>query len=107
MANVYNDGFKLIRFTKWDFLLIVSADALLPANYFERLMFKVKKYHGVISGQSLSREKQSSPPGSGRIIRREIMEGLNMQYPVDYYWEEAVIYYSHYSFSAIHSYTMA
>lgn len=88
MADVYNDGFKVINTIKgWDFIFIGSSANRYPYNYVENLSKKMDGY-GVGSGLATDAHLvRTHPAGSGRLIRREVMEALGGYYPRRYDWE--------------------
>lgn len=99
MADVYNSGIDvLMSFKDWSYLMIVSADTRLPSNYVKKVIHRMGIKYGVGSGIPKDKRKMriSQCPGSGRIIRRDVLKGLGGGYPRTYAWEDAVFNYSRY-----------
>ena len=88
MADVYNDGFKVINSIKgWDYIFIGSSANRYPFTYVEDLSKKMDGY-GVASGLATDANLvRTHPAGSGRLIRKEVMEKLGGYYPRRYDWE--------------------
>jgi len=93
MAEVYNEGFKVIQAYPWDYVLILGADALLPPDYVERVLEHMRTEDYAIAGGLPSGEiiGKNYCSGTGRMISRSIMQQLQFQFPVNYTWEMAPI----------------
>ena len=95
MAKNYNAGLdRLWGNPDWDYLVIVAGDTVIPPNYVKSLLDKMNQgdiKYGVASGFTAMRRVASTyATGSGRAIRRKILEELN-GYPEIYSWETVPI----------------
>ena len=94
MAENYNAGLNRIwGYPDWDYLVVVGADTVLPSDYIESLLNMMKHRddleYGVASGfTGVRRIAGSNATGTGRAIKREILEQLD-GYPELYSWENA------------------
>ena len=98
MADVYNTGMKyLFKKKDWDYLIIVGADTFLPHNYAEEVINRMGHEYGVAGGYSpiFPFVKPDSVIGSGRVIRRNILEGIS-GFPRTYGWEEGCLLFALY-----------
>jgi hypothetical protein len=92
MADVYNSGMRfLLKQPNWEFVVIIGADTALPPKYIENVISRMGEKYAVAGGKTdgLKRQNPDYCSGSGRIIRRSIMEKLG-GYPRLYCWEDSV-----------------
>mgnify|MGYP001773835225 CR=1 FL=1 len=96
LAKVLNFGLShLERQGKFDYILILGADHILPKNYINFLLNRMEKNKkiaiasGCIKGE---RFYPDFPRGSGSLIRYSFWEKLGLRYPLIYGWESYLVY---------------
>jgi len=97
LALVYNDGFRSVDLSKYDYLIINGADSLLTDDYTEQILQYFDKYPNlVITSGSCPGEKIniSHVHGSaGRVYRMSyFIEVCQGKYELSYAWESIPIY---------------
>jgi len=95
LADTYNLGLDHLSGLEWDHLLILGADTVLPSFYVEALIGHMTPERGVISGRYPG-IKESGTSGTGRLIKREVMEELGGRVPESYAWESSVVHCARY-----------
>ncbi|MEW6604061.1 MAG: glycosyltransferase family A protein [Thermoproteota archaeon] len=82
----YNESNKI----KYEYVLILAADHVLPCNYISAIIGEMEKdstiaiCSGVIEGE---KSNIFVPRGSGRIVRTEFWEKIGFRYPVKFGYE--------------------
>lgn len=84
MADVYNTGARtLLEKEDWDYLLIIGADTVIPRHYVETIIDRMNEgNYGVAGGMVLGKHplliiNDTFCFGTGRIIRRELIDAVN------------------------------
>jgi len=95
LADTYNLGLDYLSSLEWDCLLILGADTSIPPFYVESLIWWMTPKRGVVSGRYPG-IKKSCTSGTGRLIKREIMEELGGRVPESYAWEGSIVHCAHY-----------
>ncbi len=96
MANTYNTALKFLNDKKYDYLLIIGADTILPRTYIEDLLQEMEREPnlGILSGHDASEYfSPDFPRGSGRLIRATIMKKMRL-FPLIYSWENYVVFFA-------------
>jgi len=91
LAKVINQGLKRVE-KDVDYILICGADHVLPENYLEAVVKKMKANSKlVIASGSVKGEPyfESHPRGSGRVVNAKFWRVVNdLLYPVVWGWED-------------------
>lgn len=92
IAWLLNVGLKTLGYPLPDYVLHLGADHILSHRYVETIVRRMEANltlvlaTGFIEGE---RSRETSPRGSGRIIRSNFWKKIsNLEYPVVYCWEE-------------------
>jgi len=88
LAKVLNSGLKFLdEFGGFDYVMVLGADQLLPSNYIEEIIKRVKRdVRIVIASGIVAGEFSRSPRGSGRVYKFEFLRAIGF-FPVNYGWE--------------------
>ncbi|MGQ4891845.1 MAG: glycosyltransferase [Candidatus Njordarchaeia archaeon] len=95
MPALINIGLRRARKLNPDYIGIMGADHIIPANYFETIIKrmndneKIAIASGVIAGESII---DYMPRGSGRVISVAWWKRYNVQYIVAHGWEPWLVY---------------
>jgi glycosyltransferase involved in cell wall biosynthesis len=95
LANVINRGLENILDNECQYIMILGADHIIPANYISKIITIMEKNDslviasGVIKGES---QRDTSPRGSGRIIKYDFWKKLGLRYPCWYGFESYIVY---------------
>lgn len=96
LADVYNRGFHyLAQQNDWQFLLIGASDVLFPSRYMEKLLVFMGKEYAITSGKSIyTRLRSDTVDGGGRLITRQVIEGMGGGFIRSYDWESTPLRYA-------------
>jgi glycosyltransferase involved in cell wall biosynthesis len=88
LASVINTGLNELRNDNSQYVMILGADHILPTNYISVILEQMNKCKdiAICSGQ-ISGENSIVPRGSGRIVRRDFWNRIELQYPLNYGYE--------------------
>ena len=95
LADVINEGLKSIRNNECDYVMILGSDHVLSPNYISKIIETMKQddqiviASGVIRGES---QRDTSPRGSGRLVRYDYWKKLGLRYPSGYGFESYIVY---------------
>ena len=94
LAQVINKGLKTIRENECQYIMILGADHVLSSDYVLTIIKEMEKNDlviasGVIDGES---QRDTSPRGSGRIIRYDFWKKNGLEYPCWYGFESYIVY---------------
>ena len=95
LANVINKGLEKILVDECHYIMILGADHILPPNYISKIIAIMEEKEslviasGTIKGES---QRDTSPRGSGRIIKYEFWKKLGLHYPSWYGFESYIVY---------------
>ena len=94
LAEVINQGLK--RVNECDYVLIVGADQILPGDYIEKVLAKMKQNPKLVVASGRVKDEPYSenvPRGGGRIVNFNFWKEVNnLQYPVGWGWEAWLLY---------------
>lgn len=95
VGNIDTLGFVYQKtFDKWkatlddlgfSYLAMLDVDSMLPPDYFSTLTDLLEEYPriGAIAGQVHGERRTSSPQGSGKLVRWEIVKSINKYWDLD------------------------
>ena len=94
LAEVINKGLKTIRENECQYIMILGADHVLPTDYVSTIVQEMEKNDlviasGIIDGES---QRDTSPRGSGRIIKYDFWKKSGLEYPCWYGFESYIVY---------------
>ena len=95
LAHVINKGLENILDYECQYIMILGADHIIPPNYVSKIIEVMTKNSsiviasGVINGES---QRDTSPRGSGRIIKYNFWKKFGLQYPSWYGFESYIVY---------------
>jgi glycosyltransferase involved in cell wall biosynthesis len=95
LANVINKGLENIQDNECQYVMILGADHIIPVDYISKIVTIMEKNNllviasGVIKGES---QRDTSPRGSGRIIKYDYWKKLGLRYPSWYGFESYIVY---------------
>ncbi len=94
LAERWNIGLAHVRKFSPDYVLLMGADHVLPPNYVEEILKRMKGKVVIASGRIRGEPfVEMAPRGSGRIVKTSFwIEINNMQYPVIWGWESWLCY---------------
>ena len=95
LANVINKGLETISPNECDYVMIIGADHIIPPDYISKIISIMEENDSiVIASGTIKGESQSdtSPRGSGRIIKYDFWKKLGLQYPSRYGFESYIVY---------------
>lgn len=94
LAEVINQGLK--RVNECDYVLIVGADQILPRDYIEKVLAKMKENPKLVVASGRVKDEpysENAPRGGGRIVNFNFWKEVNnLQYPVEWGWEAWLLY---------------
>ena len=93
LASVINAGLQKI--TDTDYTCILGADHLLPPNYFREVIDGMKRDPRIVMASGIIQGEPYNPDfpwGSGRIIRTSFFREIGFRFPVEYGWEDWIVY---------------
>ncbi len=93
IVTPYNTALKFLDDKKYDFLLIIGADTLLPSTYIEDLLQEMNRNPrlGILSGHAEGEYfSPEFPRGSGRLIRSAIVKRMR-RFPLIHSWENYIV----------------
>jgi glycosyltransferase involved in cell wall biosynthesis len=95
IPKVFNAGLRRVSLNS-KFVLICSADAILPSNYFEKILKEMRSDPKlVIASGGLKTDEffQDSHPRGTRVVRTDFWRSINnLQYPEKLGWEDWLVY---------------
>jgi len=95
LAYVINKGLENISHNECQYIMILGADHILPPDYLSKLIAIMDENDslvitsGIIKGES---QRDTSPRGSGRIIKYDFWKKLGLRYPTWYGFESYIVY---------------
>ena len=94
LAEVINKGLKTIRENECQYIMILGADHVLSSDYVSRIVKEMENNDlviasGIINGES---QRDTSPRGSGRIVRYDFWKKNGLEYPCWYGFESYLVY---------------
>ena len=95
LAYVINKGLENILDNECQYIMILGADHVLPPDYMSKLIAIMDANRslvitsGIIKGES---QRDTSPRGSGRIIKYDFWKKLGLHYPTWYGFESYIVY---------------
>ncbi|MEM2914040.1 MAG: glycosyltransferase family 2 protein [Candidatus Bathyarchaeia archaeon] len=93
LASVINAGLKNAK--DMDYICILGAEHQLPPNYFQEIIDRMETNHNLVIASGAIQGERSSPDfpwGSGRIIKARFFHEIGFQFPVEYGWEDWIVY---------------
>ena len=94
LAEVINKGLKTICENECQYIMILGADHVLSSNYVLTIIQEMEKNDFVIASGIIDKESQrdTSPRGSGRIVRYDFWKKYGLEYPCWYGFESYILY---------------
>ena len=94
LAEVINKGLKTIRENECQYIMILGADHVLSSDYVSTIVNEMENNDlaiasGIINGES---QRDTSPRGSGRIIRYDFWKKYGLEYPCWYGFESYIVF---------------
>ena len=94
LAEVINKGLETIRENECQYIMILGADHVLSPDYVSTIVKEMENNDaviasGIIDGES---QKDTSPRGSGRIVRYDFWKKYGLEYPCWYGFESYIVY---------------
>ena len=95
LADVINKGLESISNNECKYIMILGADHILTSDYVSKIIKIMEQDNqiviasGTIKGES---QRDTSPRGSGRIVRYDYWKELGLQYPSWYGFESYIVY---------------
>ncbi len=95
LAKVANEGFRRVK-KDIDYVLICDADHILPKDYFEIIVKKMKANPKIVIASGRAKGEpyfEAHPRGSGRVIEANFWRKVNgLVYPVVWGWEDWICF---------------
>ena len=95
LAEVVNEGLRRVE-KDVDYVLICGADHVLPKNYFEAIVSRMKANPKMVVASGRIRGEPHfdfAPRGSGRVVDANFWrEVSDLQYPIEWGWEAWLLY---------------
>jgi glycosyltransferase involved in cell wall biosynthesis len=95
LSTVINQGLKRVE-KDVDYVLICGADDILPEDYVEAILSKMKANPKLVMASGIGEGKpyaEYSPRGAGRVVDAKFWKEVNnLQYPVVWGWEDWPIF---------------
>ena len=94
LAEVINKGLKKIHENECQYIMILGADHVLSSDYVSIIIKEMEENDLVIASGIIDGEPQrdTSPRGSGRIIRYDFWKKHGLEYPSWYGFESYIVY---------------
>ena len=95
LANVINKGLETIANDECKYIMILGSDHVLSNDYAAKIVEMMEQdsmtviASGIITGES---QRDTSPRGSGRIVRYDYWKKLGLKYPSGYGFESYIVY---------------
>ena len=95
LADVINKGLESIKNNECNYIMILGSDHILSPDYVTKIIEIMKQddqiviASGIILGEP---QRDTSPRGSGRIVRYDYWKKLGLQYPSGYGFESYIVY---------------
>ncbi len=95
LADVINKGLESITNDECKYIMILGSDHILSNDYVAKILEIMEQddltviASGTIMGES---QRDTSPRGSGRIIRYDYWKKLGLKYPLGYGFESYIVY---------------
>ncbi len=95
LAEVVNEGLRRVK-KDVDYVLICGADHVLPKEYFEAVISRMKANPKMVVASGRIRGEpyyEFGPDGSGRVVDTKFWrEVSDLQYPLEWGWESWLFY---------------
>ena len=94
LAEVINKGLKTIHDNECQYIMILGADHVLSSDYVSTIVKEMENNDLVIASGIIDGENQrdTSPRGSGRIVRYDFWKKYGLKYPCWYGFESYIVY---------------
>jgi len=95
LACRWNEGLENVKSSKPDYILLLGADHILPPDYIQRIVFEMEKDKRLVIASGAIHGGPYTPDfpwGSGRILATWFLSQLGFRYPVNYGWEDWLVY---------------
>jgi glycosyltransferase involved in cell wall biosynthesis len=95
LADVINKGLESIKNNECKYILILGSDHVLSPDYVSKIIEIMEQddqtviASGIIKGEP---QRDTSPRGSGRVVRYDYWKKLGLQYPLGYGFESYIVY---------------
>ena len=92
-AQLYNEGLKISYEIGSDYFSILDADTLVPNNYFDVIVKRMKLDNAVIASGATISERSFIPRNTGRVIDSQwFLNVIGGKYPIKWGYEDYPIY---------------
>ena len=94
LAEVINKGLKKICENECQYIMILGADHVLSSDYVSTIVKEMEKNDLVIASGVIDEESQrdTSPRGSGRLVRYDFWKKHGLEYPHWYGFESYIVF---------------
>ena len=95
LANVINKGLENISDDECDYILILGADHVIPPNYVSEIILHMEENSSIVIASGVIKnelQNDTSPRGSGRIVKYRFWKNLGLKYPSWYGFESYIVY---------------
>ena len=81
MARIFNFGLEKFKDEKYDYIMILGADHILPSNYVENIVKRINGTNIVLASGIIENEISRVPRGSGRVVKWDFWMRNDLSYP--------------------------
>ncbi len=95
LADVINKGLESIKNNECKYVMILGSDHVLSPDYISKIIEIMEQddqiviASGIIKGEP---QRDTSPRGSGRVVRYDYWKKLGLRYPSGYGFESYIVY---------------
>ena len=95
LADVINKGLESIKNNECKYVMILGSDHVLSPDYVSKIIEIMEQddqiviASGIIEGEP---QRDTSPRGSGRVVRYDYWKKLGLRYPSGYGFESYIVY---------------
>ena len=95
LADVINKGLETISDDECKYVMILGADHILQPDYISKIIKIMEQDNQIVIASGIIQDesqRDTSPRGSGRIVRYDYWKELGLRYPVGYGFESYIVY---------------
>lgn len=97
LGSVVNAGILKATEKKYDYILLIGPDTVMPLNYVELMISRMERDDIALASGIIGADNYENVRGSGRVIRRDLLDEIGGCYPSGEMWESYILYYVVYS----------
>ncbi len=95
LAEVINEGLKSIRDNECKYVMILGSDHVLLPDYISKIIEIMEQDTQIVIASGVIRgefQRDTSPRGSGRLVRYSYWKKFGLRYPSGYGFESYIVY---------------